>query len=326
MAMFTYWLIMKAEPQVRQGVLHMRNIYFQKDILRLKKEMYIMLCVLKVFAVFLLLFTRKVCSECDSSKYEIDGKCCSMCSPGTRVYMHCGENITNGCVPCLRGTFNDKPNGVLRCQKCTTCDEGLGLKMVKECTASSDTVCGVLEGNYCIEPYEGGCRAAEKHTTCKPGQFIKRPGTNSTDAVCENCPEKSYSDGFSTSCTPHTDEDKGLPTVKPEDSGSDSEDENNRQYVFILKITAGVAAVITATLAVICLYLSRRSTFSSDDFLKNKNIEMTNFARTADERGEQTENITLFSETSDPGSPEENGCDETPPEEVSHSEQGTTES
>ncbi|KAL4593197.1 tumor necrosis factor receptor superfamily member 5-like isoform X1 [Arapaima gigas] len=85
----------------------------------------------------------------------------------------------------------------------SVCDQGLGVKMAKECTASSDTVCGVLEGNYCVDPYEGGCRAAEKHTTCKPGQFIKRPGSETIDTFCENCPENSYSNGSLKFCKTH---------------------------------------------------------------------------------------------------------------------------
>ncbi|KAL4593146.1 tumor necrosis factor receptor superfamily member 5-like isoform X1, partial [Arapaima gigas] len=142
---------------------------------------------------------------------------------GTHVYRHCTFDTSTSCVPCTGSTFTDRPNGVTKCPSCTVCDQGLGVKTEKECTASSDTVCGVLEGNYCVDPYEGGCRAAEKHTTCKPGQFIKHPGTQYSDVVCENCRENSFSNGSSTSCTPHTDcNSAGLPMVKPGDSVSDS--------------------------------------------------------------------------------------------------------
>uniref|UniRef100_A0A8C9QWT3 TNFR-Cys domain-containing protein n=1 Tax=Scleropages formosus TaxID=113540 RepID=A0A8C9QWT3_SCLFO len=152
------------------------------------------------------------------------GQCCPMCPPGTRVYRQCTEFTSTSCVPCIGSTFTNKPNGLSYCFPCTVCDQGLLVKTVKECTASSDTVCGVLEGNYCIDPYGGGCRAAQKHTTCKPGHFIRQPGTDSADTVCENCPENSYSNGSSTSCTPHTNcESKGLSPVKPGNSVSDSQ-------------------------------------------------------------------------------------------------------
>ncbi|XP_029102887.1 tumor necrosis factor receptor superfamily member 14-like [Scleropages formosus] len=185
---------------------------------------YQMIC-----SVFLLILKSNLCSPCDQAEYEINGECCPMCSPGTRVYRHCTAYTSTSCVPCIGSTFTHKPNHLIHCVPCTVCEEGLGLKTVKECTASSDAVCGVLEGNYCTDSYEGGCRAAKKHTTCKPGDFIKHPGTNSTDTVCEICPENSFSDGSSTSCTPHTDcQSKGLPTVKPGDSVSDSQcGENN---------------------------------------------------------------------------------------------------
>ncbi|KAL4604873.1 tumor necrosis factor receptor superfamily member 5-like isoform X1 [Arapaima gigas] len=163
-------------------------------------------------------------SACGRAEYETNGQCCPMCSPGTRVYKDCTDYTSTSCVPCTEATFTDKPNGLITCFPCTVCDKGFGLKTVKECTASSDTVCGVLEGNYCVDPYEGGCRKAEKHTTCKPGQFIRLPGTGSADTECENCPENSYSNGSSTSCTPHTDcESRKLTTIRQGDSVSDSE-------------------------------------------------------------------------------------------------------
>uniref|UniRef100_A0A8C9VHE2 TNFR-Cys domain-containing protein n=1 Tax=Scleropages formosus TaxID=113540 RepID=A0A8C9VHE2_SCLFO len=191
----------------------------------------------KKFFISFFIITYDLCSGCDRAEYEIKGECCPMCPPGTRVYKHCTRNSSTSCVPCIGPTFTDKPNGLIHCFPCTVCDKGLHLKTVKKCTATSDTVCGALEGNYCIDPYEGGCRAAQKHTTCKPGHFIKHPGlmsfvtfsllifctlkmkqyimyfssflfttvgTDSTDAVCEKCPENSYSVESSTSCTPHT--------------------------------------------------------------------------------------------------------------------------
>ncbi|XP_029102893.1 tumor necrosis factor receptor superfamily member 14-like [Scleropages formosus] len=177
----------------------------------------------KKFFISFFIITYDLCSGCDRAEYEIKGECCPMCPPGTRVYKHCTRNSSTSCVPCIGPTFTDKPNGLIHCFPCTVCDKGLHLKTVKKCTATSDTVCGALEGNYCIDPYGGGCRAAQKHTTCKPGYFIKHPGTDSTDAVCEKCPENSYSVESSASCTPHTDcESKGLPTVKLGDSVSDS--------------------------------------------------------------------------------------------------------
>ncbi|KAL4593234.1 tumor necrosis factor receptor superfamily member 5-like isoform X1, partial [Arapaima gigas] len=164
-----------------------------------------MFYIFQVSAILFILFHKHDRGyACSSTEYEIDGRCCPLCSRGTRLYRDCTGNTTTICVSCVGSTFTNKLNHIIKCQSCTMCDPGFGLKTVKECTASSDTVCGVLEGNYCVDPYEGGCRAAQKYPTCKPGQFIKLPGTGSADAECENCPENSYSNGSSTSCTPHT--------------------------------------------------------------------------------------------------------------------------
>uniref|UniRef100_A0A8C9TIA6 TNFR-Cys domain-containing protein n=1 Tax=Scleropages formosus TaxID=113540 RepID=A0A8C9TIA6_SCLFO len=160
--------------------------------------------------VILLIVKYNLCSACDETEYEIDGKCCPMCPPGTKVSRHCTMYTSTLCVPCTGSTFTDKPNRHRICNTCTTCNQAFGLKTVKECTASSDAVCGALEGNYCIDPYEGGCRAAQKHTTCKPGHFIKHPGQNGLFHVfntyimyfkndpeqCGLCP----GDLFNTSC------------------------------------------------------------------------------------------------------------------------------
>uniref|UniRef100_A0A8C9VY46 TNFR-Cys domain-containing protein n=1 Tax=Scleropages formosus TaxID=113540 RepID=A0A8C9VY46_SCLFO len=189
----------------------------------------------QICAVFLLLLKSDLCPPCDRAEYEKNGECCPMCPPGTRVHRHCTAYTSTTCVPCIGDTFTDKPNGLISCFPCTVCQKGLGVKTVKECTASSDTVCGVLEGNY----------SAQKHTTCKPGHFIKHPGTHSNDTVCENCPENSFSDGSSTFCTPHTNcKANRLPTVKAGDSVSDAECGERSQIPVIVAIIALVCYLV----------------------------------------------------------------------------------
>ncbi|CAB1330225.1 unnamed protein product, partial [Coregonus sp. 'balchen'] len=76
-----------------------------------------------------------------------------------RVYKHCTEFTSTSRVPCVDSTFLDEPNG-------------LGLKVKQPCTPSSNTVCWTLEGFYCLDPTKDGCRAAQRHSSCKPGQYI----------------------------------------------------------------------------------------------------------------------------------------------------------
>ncbi|XP_048873856.1 tumor necrosis factor receptor superfamily member 14-like [Brienomyrus brachyistius] len=160
--------------------------------------------IIGVIATLMLLICN-VCCSCNQAEYKTGGECCPMCQPGSRVYRHCTAQSSTSCVPCVGSTFTDEPNGLIECKLCAVCDQGLGLKTVTACTPSSDTVCGVLEGHYCINPYKGGCRAANKHTACKPGQFIQQPGTEYINTVCEDCSDNSYSNGSFTSCKPHTD-------------------------------------------------------------------------------------------------------------------------
>lgn len=51
-----------------------------------------------------------------------------------------------------------------------------GLRTQKACTPLSDTVCEPVEGFYCVIQEKGSCRAAVKHSQCKPGEFIQQRG------------------------------------------------------------------------------------------------------------------------------------------------------
>uniref|UniRef100_A0A3B3SZD4 TNFR-Cys domain-containing protein n=1 Tax=Paramormyrops kingsleyae TaxID=1676925 RepID=A0A3B3SZD4_9TELE len=203
--------------------------------------------------LILLCVNYNLCYACGQAEYKIGDECCPMCHPGTRVYRHCTAWTSTSCAPCTDSTFNDQPSGREQCSPCTVCDEDLGLKTVKECTHYSDTQCGVLEGHYCINPYMGGCRAANKHTACKPGQFIKQPGTEYTDTVCEDCSDNSYSDGSSMPCKPHTDcESRGLLTVKAGDQATDSECKEKSDIGLSVGIPAAAAIAAIAVIAVKC--------------------------------------------------------------------------
>uniref|UniRef100_A0A4W5JTK5 TNFR-Cys domain-containing protein n=1 Tax=Hucho hucho TaxID=62062 RepID=A0A4W5JTK5_9TELE len=144
------------------------------------------------------------CIACGRAEYRIGDECCPMCSPGNHVHKHCTEFTSTSCVPCVDSTFLDEPNGLIKCKVCTNCDPGLGLKVKQPCRPSSDTVCGTLEGFYCLDPTKDGCRAAQKHSSCKPGQYISHTGTASTDTVCADCTGDTYSNGSFTACQPHT--------------------------------------------------------------------------------------------------------------------------
>uniref|UniRef100_A0A4W5JTR6 TNFR-Cys domain-containing protein n=1 Tax=Hucho hucho TaxID=62062 RepID=A0A4W5JTR6_9TELE len=112
-------------------------------------------------------------------EYRIGDECCPMCSLGRHVHKHCTEFTSTSCVPCVDSTFLDEPNGLMKCKVCTNCDAGFGLMVKQPCTPSPHSVCGPLEGLYCLDPTKDGCRAAQRHSSCKPGQYISH-----TDSLC----------------------------------------------------------------------------------------------------------------------------------------------
>ncbi|XP_063049505.1 tumor necrosis factor receptor superfamily member 14-like [Engraulis encrasicolus] len=142
--------------------------------------------------------------ECDPFEYEGPWGCCPKCLPGFHVSSHCSEHATTTCAPCPQSTYTETHNGWTSCKICTHCDSTAGVRVKKNCSSTSDTLCEPLEGHYCTDPIKDGCQGAVEHTKCKPGQYIKMKGTASSDTVCNDCGYSTYSDGSLTSCKPHT--------------------------------------------------------------------------------------------------------------------------
>ncbi|KAJ8273824.1 hypothetical protein GJAV_G00105910 [Gymnothorax javanicus] len=143
---------------------------------------------------------------CGRAEYEINSQNCQMCPAGKHVNKHCTENEKTECVPCAPETYIDDLNCLPECLPCQVCDKERGLKTYSNCTATSNTVCEPLDHHYCTERDKWGCRQAQKHTICLPGQFIQRNGTTSNDTECADCPDKSFSNTSSaTGCEPHKD-------------------------------------------------------------------------------------------------------------------------
>ncbi|XP_033181962.1 tumor necrosis factor receptor superfamily member 14-like isoform X1 [Anabas testudineus] len=179
-------------------------------------------------AASLLILMIKVFSgqttTCRQSQYQIGNECCPMCLPGSRVRTDCSESRPTSCQPCLERTYMNQLTARRQCFICRTCDEGSGLKIKSSCTTTSDTVCEPLEGFFCVDPSDNGCRAAQKHRSCEPGQYISQKGTASTDTVCSDCSDGSFSDGTFPSCRPHTQcKTKNLQLLKPGTTSTDAE-------------------------------------------------------------------------------------------------------
>ncbi|XP_058245642.1 tumor necrosis factor receptor superfamily member 14-like isoform X3 [Hemibagrus wyckioides] len=133
-------------------------------------------------------------SKCGQSEYlSAAEECCPMCAIGSVVLKDCHGDYSTTCKPCSKGTFMNEPNGLHACFQCKICENGLYIS--QNCTTIKDTVCGVLDGYYCMHYSDErrDCSLAIKHSKCKPGEQIKTPGTKSSDTVCEPCLSGFYS-------------------------------------------------------------------------------------------------------------------------------------
>ncbi|XP_066547463.1 tumor necrosis factor receptor superfamily member 14-like [Amia ocellicauda] len=212
-----------------------------------------------VNTILFLLFLCKLCSGCGRAEYSINGECCPMCPPGNRVNRHCTDFSSTSCIPCVHETFTDQPNGLDKCRPCSVCDAGLGLETLRRCTSSSDALCTCVNGYYCEEPNKEGCKLCQKHSTCKPGQFIKHNGSYWTDTVCADCPANTFSDGISVSCQRHTDcELLGQITKKSGTSSSDTECEEKPDRTGLIAGIIVVLVIATVGVTGIVVFVRHR--------------------------------------------------------------------
>ncbi|XP_045063268.1 tumor necrosis factor receptor superfamily member 14-like isoform X1 [Coregonus clupeaformis] len=210
--------------------------------------------------IILVLVSTGSCIACGRAEYRIGDECCPMCLPGNHVHKHCTEFTSTICVLCVDSTFLDEPNDLIKCKVCTNCDPGLGLKVKQPCRPSSDTVCGTLEGFYCLDPTKDGCRAAQRHSSCKPGQYISHTGTTSTDTVCADCTGDTYSDGSFTACQSHTQCDTlKLQQIKPGTQWSDSECGPQTSIPIAAIIYPVVVVVVVVLLGVIATRRTKKT-------------------------------------------------------------------
>ncbi|XP_030223921.1 tumor necrosis factor receptor superfamily member 5-like isoform X6 [Gadus morhua] len=197
-------------------------------------------------------------SYCPLNEYKAGTECCPSCPPGCHVVKDCTERSITKCKSCPDGTFQAGYNEQKQCSTCTKCDAGLGLKVKKSCSSTSDAVCEVLDGFFCSDSNRGGCRAAQSHRlSCSPGHYIDQRGTADKDTECLHCTDGTFSDGTRSSCKNHTkcDSEGGL-QIQP---GTDSTDSTCFQYVVIGVIIIGCITLVLG--ALICRRrLKRRKT------------------------------------------------------------------
>ncbi|KAM9430522.1 tumor necrosis factor receptor superfamily member 14-like isoform 1-T1 [Salvelinus alpinus] len=203
---------------------------------------------------FVLVFGK----DCGPAEYKTnDGQCCPMCNKGLVVRRDCTLDSSTSCIPCIRGTFMNKANGLTKCFPCSPCDPGQGLFTQAECKPTSNTVCDVLDGFYCRSYSSNSeCSFAVEHTHCSPGQSTKSPGKETTDTMCEECQHGFYSQ-HGVNCTAWTD-CAAMGRVKTKDGNSSQDVICNkvppRSHVTIIAPTLLLGMTVAA---LFCFYLAR---------------------------------------------------------------------
>ncbi|KAM3617568.1 uncharacterized protein V6R79_008281 [Siganus canaliculatus] len=199
--------------------------------------------------------------SCHRSEYQIGDRCCPICPPGSRVKTDCAEFLRTSCCSCDEGTFMNQYTGLKKCFPCSTCDAGSGLKIKSSCTDTSDTICEPLEGFYCIDSTDGDCAAAQRHTSCQPGQYIAQQGTDLGDTVCLDCSSGTFSDGTVESCRPHTQcESLNLWLITPGTASSDNEcgEQTSNPTGIIVVSILGVICLSVAVAVIYFLWVRKK--------------------------------------------------------------------
>ncbi|CAL8362051.1 unnamed protein product [Arctogadus glacialis] len=196
-------------------------------------------------------------AKCRQAEYQVGDECCPTCPPGMHVKRHCTEFTSTSCASCTEGTFQDGDNGREQCFSCKHCDPGLGLKVKKSCSSTSDAVCEVLDGFFCSDSNGGGCRAAQRHTVCSPGHYIGQRGTADKDTECLHCTDGTFSNGTSSSCQNHKKcESVGLKLIIPGTDSTDSECGEHGPQTIVAGVISGVMLVVA--LIIIAIHCKKK--------------------------------------------------------------------
>ncbi|XP_074162595.1 tumor necrosis factor receptor superfamily member 14-like [Sminthopsis crassicaudata] len=180
-----------------------------------------------------------LCTGVYGGLYEVDGECCYPCDPGYRRVGPC--NITRGtrCLSCDPGTYTTHKHVLNNCLLCKVCNSELGLVTKRECSSTSNTVCGCSPGYFCSDIKDDDCELCVPHRVCSPGQYMKSRGTERNNTICEKCQAGTFSKNWTLDqCLPWTKcTDLGLSEERPGTAITDarcSQDSHHQKIYFVI--------------------------------------------------------------------------------------------
>ncbi|XP_039611889.1 tumor necrosis factor receptor superfamily member 14-like isoform X4 [Polypterus senegalus] len=162
---------------------------------------------------------------------------------------------------------------------CPMCSSGLALMKIQECTPTSNTICSVLPGYFCIGYSGGSCTIGQKHQSCSPGQFISRKGNAKEDTQCEDCPKDTYSNGTLTKCKQHT-SCKSL-GLKEKNPGTRAMDAECSEHSNTAAIVTGVIVLAIILIIGVIIFLKKKNIHKGLHNLLHKPQQETNQERVA---------------------------------------------
>ncbi|XP_070561941.1 tumor necrosis factor receptor superfamily member 16-like isoform X2 [Ptychodera flava] len=114
-----------------------------------------------------------------------------------RITAVCQSNEIH-CIPCKDGTFTAVPNTHEQCFPHRSCNANA--KVTRPGTKAEDTTCQCINHTLSVS---GACVPWKK---CGVGERVLILGNSTSDVVCEDCPNGTFSDtkDWSTTCRKHT--------------------------------------------------------------------------------------------------------------------------
>ncbi|XP_058017249.1 tumor necrosis factor receptor superfamily member 4 [Ahaetulla prasina] len=137
---------------------------------------------------------------CSDNEYPLSKrKCCKYCPAGEQLAKRCTETSPTECEPCDENYYNDAYT-YSQCKPCTDCHADRGLREIRPCQATSNTVCACLPGHAPEESQEekrckpcpsgyfslGGNEKCRPWTNCTAsGRKILQSGKQDADTICD---------------------------------------------------------------------------------------------------------------------------------------------